>query len=114
MFERGKIILVPFPFTDLSSSKLRPALIVSDPEYTDKDVSVVFISSKITKGKKTTDYLLKPNDAHFDQTGLKAASLIKCNKIATLDKKIVLGEIGFLHPDCQKRVDQNIKRALGL
>jgi len=41
---KGKIVLVPFPFTDLTASKLRPALIIHEGE---KDVIVAFISSKV-------------------------------------------------------------------
>lgn len=41
---KGKIVLVPFPFTDLSASKLRPALVLYEGY---RDVVVAFISSKI-------------------------------------------------------------------
>lgn len=114
MFERGKIILVPFPFTNLSASKVRPALIISDPKYADHDVSVIFISSRLAKKKGYTDVWIKTSDPYFQQTGLKIDSLFKCNKIATLDKKIVLGEMGKLHQDYQTKVDRNLKFALGL
>lgn len=45
MFERGKIILVPFPFTDLSSQKIRPAVIVSRASEGSPDTIVAFITS---------------------------------------------------------------------
>jgi mRNA interferase MazF len=114
MFERGKLILIPFPFTDLSASKVRPAVIISDPQYTDKDVSVLFISSRISKKTGPMDHTIKPADPHFEETGLKVPSLIKCNKVATLDKKIVLGEMGTLHQSDQKKIDKKLKLALGL
>src|SRR3990167_10606230 len=114
MFERSKVILVPFPFTDLSSSKVRPALIISEPKYMDQDVSVLFISSHLPKRKGSTDLCLKSSDPHFEITGLKLDSLIKCNKIATLHRKIILGEMGYLHQEVQKQVDKKIKLALGL
>lgn len=114
MFERGKIVLLPFPFTDLSSSKVRPALIVSDAKYAEGDVSVVFISSKIPKRVKATDFVLGPSARHFELTGLKVASVIKCNKLATLDRRIVLGELGFLSPADLKEVDEALRLALGL
>ena len=41
---KGKIVLVPFPFTDLTAAKLRPALVIYGGE---KDIIVAFISSKI-------------------------------------------------------------------
>ena len=45
MLSRGDIVLVPFPFTDLSEKKVRPAIIISTKN--DIDVSVAFISSVI-------------------------------------------------------------------
>ncbi|OGQ08353.1 MAG: hypothetical protein A3G32_03920 [Deltaproteobacteria bacterium RIFCSPLOWO2_12_FULL_40_28] len=114
MFERGKIVLVPFPFTDLSSSKIRPALIVSDPKYSDEDISVVFITSKLSQRAQSTDYHIKTTHTDFGQTGLKTASIVRCNKIATLDKKTVLGEIGFLSRNIQKKIDQKIKLYFGI
>lgn len=114
MFERGKVILVPFPFTDLSSAKIRPAVIVSDPKYCPDDISVVFVSSKTTKGQDPTVHFMPVTAMHFQQTGFKTDSMIRCNKVATLDKRIVLGEIGSLHPNDQKKIDQKLKLALGL
>lgn len=114
MFERGKIVLVPFPFTDLSSAKVRPALIISAPKYSGEDISVVFISSKITKGASPTDCIIKSSHPSFEKTGLKVNSLIRCNKAATLDKKIVLGEIGELSSEDKKEVDCKLNLALGL
>jgi mRNA interferase MazF len=114
MFERGKIVLVPFPFTDLSWSKVRPALIVSNPKYFEEDVSVIFISSKVKKEVAPTDHVFLLSNPRFLESGLKISSLFRCNKVATLDKKIVLGEIGFLHSHEQKEIDKRLKLALGL
>jgi mRNA interferase MazF len=49
-YRRGDIVLVPFPFTDLSSSKRRPSLVVSPDEFNDhmQDLVVVAITSQLT------------------------------------------------------------------
>ncbi|MFN3532028.1 MAG: hypothetical protein ACK41Q_05865 [Candidatus Brocadia sp.] len=57
---KGKIVLVPFPFTDLTSTKLRPALDIREGE---KDVVLAFISSKIQKEVSEADILTKNTQA---------------------------------------------------
>ena len=75
MYKKGKIILTPFPFTDLSSTKVRPAVIVSDLVKGD-DVVVVFVSSIKSKKIQKTDITLNSSDKTFHKTGLKSDSII--------------------------------------
>lgn len=114
MFKRGAIILVPFPFTDLSSQKIRPALIISDPKFSPDTVTVVFISSITSQKYLKTDILIKDDDTSFEKTGLKKSSLLRCHKIASLDKKIVLGEMGSITKTLQKKIDGKLRIVLGL
>ena len=114
MFEKGKVILVPFPFTDLSSQKIRPALIVSKHQHVPDNVIVAFISSKIPKKTGRAHIVMKMTDHSFKTSGLKEESIIRCDKLATLDKKIVLGEIGKLNSDSMNKVTMALKSVLGL
>jgi len=109
MFKKGTIILIPFPFTDLSFTKVRPALIISANTIKGDDIVVAFISSLKTKKLQKTDIALSFTDSNFKKTGLKNNSLIKIDKIATLDKKIVIGELGEIDKSIQKKVNQKIK-----
>jgi len=109
MIKKGTIILVPFPFTDLSGQKLRPALVISKIENGD-DVVVVFISSKKAKSRSRFDIEVGSDN----QNGLKVTSFIKCSKIATLDKKVVIGELGKLNDKKILEVDRKIKVLLSL
>jgi mRNA interferase MazF len=79
---KGKIVLIPFPFTDLTATKLRPALILYEGE---KDVVAAFISSRTEKPKQT-DITVEEKHPEFKQTGLKLASVIKLDKVATIIK----------------------------
>lgn len=45
MYKLGDIILIPFPFTDLSSTKVRPALIISKNNQKSQNVIVCFVAS---------------------------------------------------------------------
>ena len=101
---KGKIVLIPFPFTDLTSTKLRPALVLYEAE---KDVVVAFISSRTDK-PKPVDISINENNAEFKQTGLKLASIIKLDKVATISKDLIIGEIGEIGPKLKKEVNRKI------
>lgn len=108
MYKKGTIVLVPFPFTDLSGSKVRPAVIISDGKV-GSDVVLLFITSqKKLKGKHIIPFA--PDEAN----GIKVASKIVCSKIATLEAKIILGELGSLSMLMLKSIDAELKKVLGL
>jgi mRNA interferase MazF len=108
MYKKGTVVLVPFPFTDLSGNKVRPALIVSDGKV-GSDVVVVFITSQ-TKSKGQYLVTLKPSE----ENGLKIPSQVVCAKLATLDTKIILGELGALATSDLTLVDNKIRKILKL
>jgi len=59
-FQRGDVVLVPFPFSDLSTTKVRPAVVVSGSLYhaTEPDLILAAITSKITAMTGPLDYVL--------------------------------------------------------
>ena len=106
---KGKIVLVPFPFTDLTTAKLRPALVVYEG---DKDAVVAFISSKIPSELSDVDILITEGHPGFKRAGLKVDSVIKLDKIATVLKDLIVGELGELDEDLRKKVNHKLKRIL--
>ena len=86
---KGDIVLITFPFTDLSGSKLRPAVVLAE---TNLDLTVCFISTQ-TGWQDTTDVLLTPSAAN----GLRKQSLIRTSKMATLDRILAKGLLGKLN-----------------
>ncbi|GAB3699165.1 hypothetical protein GCM10027592_24900 [Spirosoma flavus] len=85
---KGDIVLITFPFTDLSGSKHRPAVVLAD---TSLDLTMCFITTQ-TGWQEATDVLLTPNTTN----GLKKQSLIRTSKIATLDRSLAKGLLGRL------------------
>jgi mRNA interferase MazF len=106
---KGTIVLVPFPFTDLTGNKVRPCLVLYE-QKSGEDCIVIFISSIKRPKLGANEIKLKATAAN----GLKADSVIKVDKIATLQKKIVLGELGILEPTLMKAVDSSLKKIFGL
>jgi mRNA interferase MazF len=64
-----------------------------------KDVIVAFISSKIPLSLQESDLLITTDHPAFRSTGLKISSVIKFDKIATLSKTLIEGEMGDIQPD---------------
>lgn len=85
---KGDIVLISFPFTNLSGKKLRPAVVLID---TNLDLTVCFITSQIA-WLEPEDVLLAPSATN----GLRKKSLIRTGKIATLDKSLAKGLLGRL------------------
>lgn len=102
MYKRGAVVLVPFPFSDLSENKVRPVVVVSKGVLAD-DVVVVAVSSAKTRSK--SDVLVDASK----QNGLKVDSVVRCSKIVTLDAKIIIGEIGTLTKQDVERVLRAIR-----
>ena len=86
--QKGDTVLIPFPFTDLSGNKLRPAVVLAE---TKADITVCFITTQL-QWQEPTDVLIQPTNSN----GIKRPSLIRVSKIATLDKTLALGKIGNL------------------
>ena len=98
--KKGDIVLVSFPFTDFSGDKIRPALVLS---VSSLDVIIAFISTQLHR-KEKTDIALVPTLSNR----LKKDSIIRLSKLATVDKKMVLGLLGVLSEEKLKEVDDNL------
>ena len=110
---KGAIILTPFPFSTLAGEKIRPAVILST-ENKDNDVILALITAKTDYRPNKFDLTINPKDKDFAVTGLKTKSVIRLNKIATLDKKVILGEIGRLSDRQIKELNQKLALVFNL
>lgn len=115
-YSKGTIVLVPFPYTNLSQQKARPALIVSSDHYNQlfQDFILVAISSRVQSIVNEYEVLLESSHSSFLKTGLRAKSIIKCNKIITLEQKMVYTAIGSLDENLIGLVDSLIAKSMAL
>jgi mRNA interferase MazF len=93
----GDIVLVRFPFSDLESSKKRPALLLSTSELTPKVglLTIAMITSKIEGLKIAGDFRIKS----WKNAGLLHESVVRLSKIATIEKELALKRLGRLQPE---------------
>src|SRR5947209_5433706 len=111
---RGSIALTPFPFTDLSGRKVRPALVVSRTARPGSDVILAFMTTFIGGPLQPTDLLVESSHPDFALTGLKGDSVVKLDKLITIERSIVLGELGALPTTLMSQAAVKLRHALDL
>jgi len=109
-FEFGDIILVPFPFTDQSTSKKRPAVVISSVAYNAErpDLIIMAVTSQI----KPTAIIGEVIVQGWQEAGLLKPSAIK-PVVTTIEKTLVINTMGRLSEDDQKAMQESLKAILG-
>ena len=110
MHKQGDIILIPIPFTDLSSSKRRPVLVLSNNDYNSKtdDIVVAAITSNIL----LKDYSVNITTDDLIDGNLKVDSCIRADKIYTLSQNIVIKRFGKVNENVMEKVKSKISELI--
>ena len=96
MPEQGDIVLVPVPFTDLSSQKRRPVIVISNQEYNKNCGDVVVVS--MTSNPATNRYTFTIDNADLERGTLNRPGQVRCDKIYTLAQSIIVRKFGRVKP----------------
>jgi mRNA-degrading endonuclease toxin of MazEF toxin-antitoxin module len=108
----AEIWLVRFPFSDLSTTKLRPALVLAVHR---EEQIILGIFSKIPPGEWWETWILvRERHPNFSQTGLKKTSVIRTDKIATVNQSVFQQKLGILPPDILNQVQTALKKSLNI
>jgi mRNA interferase MazF len=101
---KNKVLLVPFPFDDLSGNKVRPVVCLTDPIGAHRHVVVAFVTSRVPAALLATDLVIAPSDDGFDMTGLRAVSTLRLYRLMTVATTTFLRELGELPMQMQEQV----------
>ncbi|MDR0463619.1 MAG: type II toxin-antitoxin system PemK/MazF family toxin [Treponema sp.] len=104
-FVKGDIVIIPFPFTNLSGSKKRPAFVVTD--LPGEDILICQITSKF----KSDDFALPITADEFISGNLPIDSFIRPNKIFTANKNMIISVAGHL---CENKVHEIINSIIAI
>ena len=107
---KGKVVLVRFPFDDLSGTKVRPAVCLTDPVGPHRHVILAFITSQTPTDLLPTDVVLQPGQPAFASTGLRVASTLRLHRLMTASTSLIQRELGTL----SAAIDEEIARKLRL
>jgi mRNA interferase MazF len=105
-FMKGDIVVIPFPFSDLSGSKRRPALVIVDINGDD------VILCQVTSVARNDDYAIPIDTTDFESGTLPVKSVVRSNKIFTADQNLILYPACRLKPDKMRTITAAIVRML--
>jgi mRNA interferase MazF len=110
----GDVVLVPFPFADVTGQKVRPAVIVSaDPQGS--ELILAFVTSVLTnRSPRGAEAGVIRSDPEFRVTGLKVDSLIRLDKLVTFSRAVISRRLGTTGSATQALIASGLRRALGL
>ena len=101
-FVKGDVVIIPFPFSDLSNSRKRPALVIADISGDD------LILCQITSQNRKDEYVIPLEEDNFETGSLPVSSYIRANKIFTGDENIILRKAGTITNSKLDEVTQKI------
>lgn len=109
-----KVVLVPFPFDDLSSSKVRPAVCLTNPIGPHRHVILAFITSRIAPSPLATNLIIDSSDGDFAATGLRVSSTLQLHRLMTATTTLIRRELGQLSPRLQTETNNRLRKLFDL
>jgi mRNA interferase MazF len=88
----GDIVLIPFPFSEITNVKVRPAVVLFETSDKYKDITVCAISSVVAHQISKSEIILKASPVN----GLRVTSVIKVDRIVTIKRNKVIATLGKL------------------
>lgn len=107
IYDPFDIVVVPFPFTDSSKTKRRPALVLSQKTAFSSKINHSVLA--MITSAKNDPWPLDVNITHGESSGLTAPSVVRM-KFFTLDNRFILKKAGSLSTADQRKVTTNLKK----
>ena len=107
------MVLLPFPFTDLTTTKQRPAVVISSEDFNARqcDLIVLAITSQLPPLPNPEDARLSEEDRQA--AGLPKPSLVKCGKLLTIDQRLIRKVLGRLPQPTLRQLKDRLLAVLG-
>ena len=100
------IVLIPIPFTDLTSQKKRPAVVISNDNYNSNHEDVIVVA--LTSNVEPRDFTIMLSNDSMEEGSLKVTSMIRVDKIYTLNKSIIIKTFGRVKSDILSKIKDSL------
>lgn len=107
MPDQGDILLIPIPFTNLSSQKRRPVIVISNNNYNRKTTDIVVVA--MTSNPVEAEYSFSITSADLEKGSLNHPGKVRVDKIYTLSQAIVVKTFGRVNKSTLERIQNELK-----
>ena len=111
---KGKIVLVPLPFDDLSTRKVRPAACLTEAVGPHRLLVLAFITSRIPAPLLNSDLVIDSEHPDFTGTGLQVSSTLRLHRLMTVTTDLIRRELGELSAELQSQVVGKLQQLFGM
>lgn len=114
---RGEVVLVDFPYSDHTGSKVRPALVGQADalnQRLDDTILALITGRRHRRGGAATQVVMDMTTAEGQQTGLRFNSVIQCENLLTYDQALIVRILGRLSATAIEQITTGLKAALGI
>ncbi len=113
--KRSDVVIVDYPYSDGTGRKVRPALVVqADAKNSVLDDTILALITSQLRRSLDTHVAVDLSTPEGKKSGLRLPSAVQCENLYTLEQKRVLKVIGSLSPSTMTKIDECLKRALGV
>lgn len=115
--KRGDVVLVDFPYSDQTGSKLRPALIVQADvlnQKLDDTILALISSSRRRMVGSPTQLVIEIATSEGQRTGLRMDSVVQCENLVTREQRLLKKKLGDFAPNLMASIDDCLRAALAL
>lgn len=109
-YDFGDVVLLPFPFTDQTTAKKRPAVVISSTDYQRNHPNIILMA--ITSQIKSCAYFGEANIVQWKAAGLLKPSVTK-PVLATVEKNLIIKKLGQMHEEDQQAIKKSLQIILG-
>jgi len=109
-YSKGELVLLPFPFSDQTGKKVRPAVIVSNNKFNNASEDVIMLP--LTSVIKEVNYSILIDNKDLSSGELIKPSRIRLDKIFTINKKLIMHKIGLINQISFSKIKKGILEIL--
>lgn len=116
MTRRGDVVIIDFPFTDPSKSKVRPAVVVQNDRDNQRlaNTVIAMVTGNLRRRGEPSHVYIDPADTGGSLSGLRFPSLVSCNNLFTVNQTGMIQFVGHLSDVHKRFLEGSLKAALGL